>query len=62
MSGSSMDFVNKLAGGGPGSGDTSSGSSGGLMDKMNSMAGGGQSSEKNEDYLDKGECLACFHA
>lgn len=28
---------------------------GGLGDKMNSAAGGGKESEKNEDYLDKGE-------
>ena len=29
---------------------------GGLGDKLNSAAGGGRESEKNEDYLDKGEC------
>jgi hypothetical protein len=28
---------------------------GGLGDKFNSAAGGGKESEKNEDYLDKGE-------
>lgn len=28
---------------------------GGLSDKFNSAAGGGRESEKNEDYLDKGE-------
>ena len=27
---------------------------GGFMDKINSAAGGGRESEKNEDYLDKG--------
>ncbi len=27
---------------------------GGLGDKLNSAAGGGRESEKNEDYLDKG--------
>ena len=40
---------------------------GGLGDKMNSAAGGGKESEKNEDYLDKGEtppyplCLPTHH-
>lgn len=29
---------------------------GGLGNKLNSAAGGGRESEKNEDYLDKGEC------
>ena len=37
----------------------SSGSGGGILgsmsDKLNSIAGGGKDSEKNEDYLDKGE-------
>lgn len=28
---------------------------GGIGDKLNSAAGGGKESEKNEDYLDKGE-------
>jgi hypothetical protein len=28
---------------------------GGLTEKFNSAAGGGRESEKNEDYLDKGE-------
>jgi hypothetical protein len=28
---------------------------GGIGDKLNSAAGGGRESEKNEDYLDKGE-------
>ena len=64
-----MDFVNKLSGGNSqGQGQTSSeqtGSSGGqqqssggflggIGDKLNSAAGGGRESEKNEDYLDKG--------
>jgi hypothetical protein len=30
---------------------------GGLGDKFNAAAGGGRESEKNEDYLDKGERL-----
>ena len=30
---------------------------GSIGDKFNSAAGGGKESEKNEDYLDKGECL-----
>lgn len=59
-----MDFVNKFTGGGnkaEGSTGqsteqtTSSSSGGGFMDKINSAAGGGKESEKNEDYLDKGE-------
>jgi len=33
---------------------TSSSSGGGIGDSINSALGGGQSSEKNEDYLDKG--------
>lgn len=30
---------------------------GSLGDKLNSAAGGGKESEKNEDYLDKGELI-----
>ncbi|KAH0580226.1 hypothetical protein H2248_001745 [Termitomyces sp. 'cryptogamus'] len=30
------------------------GGNGGMMDKINSSLGGGPSSEKNEDFLDKG--------
>ena len=30
---------------------------GGIGDKLNSAAGGGRESEKNEDYLDKGESI-----
>ena len=33
---------------------TTSSSGGGIGDSINSALGGGQSSEKNEDYLDKG--------
>ena len=59
-----MDFVKNLAGGNTNnntattqSTSNASGqqSSGGFMDKLNGMAGGGPNSEKNEDYLDKGE-------
>ncbi len=32
----------------------------GLGDKFNSAAGGGKESEKNEDYLDKGELIVIF--
>ncbi len=32
----------------------------GLGDKFNSAAGGGKESEKNEDYLDKGELIVHF--
>lgn len=32
---------------------------GGIGDKINSAAGGGKESEKNEDYLDKGEFPNC---
>lgn len=32
----------------------------GLTDKFNSAAGGGKESEKNEDYLDKGELASFF--
>jgi hypothetical protein len=65
-----MDFVNKLSGGNSQGQTTSeqtqsTGSSGnqqqssggflgGIGDKLNSAAGGGRESEKNEDYLDKG--------
>ena len=75
-----MDFVNKLAGGnnnnqqtneqaaqGSSSGEQKSGGGflGGIGDKLNSAAGGGRESEKNEDYLDKGEphhtILFCSH-
>jgi hypothetical protein len=34
---------------------SSGGFLGGIGDKLNSAAGGGRESEKNEDYLDKGE-------
>ena len=40
--------------GGSGSG-SGGGFLGGLGDKLNSAAGGGRQSEKDEDYLDKGE-------
>jgi hypothetical protein len=63
-----MDFVNKLAGGnsnqqtneqpvqGSSSGEQQSGGFlGGIGNKLNAAAGGGKESEKNEDYLDKGE-------
>ncbi|KAK5675737.1 hypothetical protein LTS10_011464 [Elasticomyces elasticus] len=65
-----MDFVKNLAGGSNNqnqgsnapldenlptqSSKDSGGFLGGLGDKINGAAGGGQSSEKNEDYLDKG--------
>ncbi|KAK3615289.1 hypothetical protein LTR56_026686 [Elasticomyces elasticus] len=65
-----MDFVKNLAGGNNNqnqgsnapldenlptqSSKDSGGFLGGLGDKINGAAGGGQSSEKNEDYLDKG--------
>ena len=61
-----MDFVKNLAGGNNNNAGTTQGtegtaqqsSGGGLMGKFNSMAGGGQSSEKNEDMVDKGQwCL-----
>lgn len=44
---------------GQGQGQSSGGGGflGGLGDKMNSAAGGGRESEKNEDYLDKGELI-----
>ena len=42
--------------GGSGSGGSGGGFLDGLGDKFNSAAGGGRESEKNEDYLDKGEC------
>jgi hypothetical protein len=32
---------------------------GNLGDKLNSMGGGGAQGEANEDYLDKGEWIAC---
>lgn len=66
-----MDFVNKMTGGnnqqtgsneqsvqGSSTGEQKSGGGGflgGIGDKLNSAAGGGKESEKNEDYLDKGE-------
>jgi hypothetical protein len=62
-----MDFVNKFTGGDKDKQtqqQTASSSTekkegggflGGLGDKFNSAAGGGKESEKNEDYLDKGE-------
>lgn len=37
------------------SGSGGGGFLGGFGDKLNSAAGGGKESEKNEDYLDKGE-------
>lgn len=37
------------------SNENSGGFMGGIGDKLNSVAGGGKESEKNEDYLDKGE-------
>jgi hypothetical protein len=40
---------------------SSGGFLGGIGDKLNSAAGGGRESEKNEDYLDKGE-LKLSHA
>jgi hypothetical protein len=71
-----MDFVNKMTGGGNsqnqgtseqvqgssgGQQQSSGGFLGGIGDKLNSAAGGGRESEKNEDYLDKGE-LTLIHA
>lgn len=75
-----MDFVNKMTGGGNsqnqgtseqvqgssgGQQQSSGGFLGGIGDKLNSAAGGGRESEKNEDYLDKGEphhtILFCSH-
>lgn len=64
-----MDFVKNLAGGNNNANTNQEGAPhpegsnqqggggffGGLGDKMNSAAGGGKESEKNEDYLDKGE-------
>ena len=62
-----MDFVKNLAGGGDGdksnkdqkSSESGSGGGGGFLsgigNKLNAAAGGGPESEKNEDYLDKGE-------
>ena len=41
--------------GGNNNGGGAGGFLGGLGDKINSAAGGGRESEKNEDYLDKGE-------
>ena len=70
-----MDFVNKMTGGGnsqnQGSSEQVQGSSGsqqqssggflgGIGDKLNSAAGGGRESEKNEDYLDKGELTLSY--
>lgn len=34
---------------------------GGLGDKFNSAAGGGKESEKNEDYLDKGQSIHPYY-
>lgn len=34
---------------------------GGIGDKLNSAAGGGRESEKNEDYLDKGQSARSVH-
>jgi len=60
-----MDFVSKFTGGdkneeqkASSSGERKEGGGflGGIGDKINSAAGGGKESEKNEDYLDKGEC------
>lgn len=63
-----MDFVNKFTGGdqkteqqsSSGSEDKKEGGGffGGIGNKINEAAGGGKEGEKNEDYLDKGECLA----
>ena len=65
-----MDFVKSMTGGGSGDNDDSkknsssdqknneSGGGGflsGIGNKLNAAAGGGRESEKNEDYLDKGE-------
>src|SRR6186713_2799706 len=66
-----MDFVKNLTGGGEGSNQNQNqgqgqapqgeqkqeggGFFGGIGDKLNSAAGGGKESEKNEDYIDKGE-------
>ena len=65
-----MDFVKSMTGGGSGDNDDSkknsssdqknneSGGGGflsGIGNKLNAAAGGGPESEKNEDYLDKGE-------
>lgn len=36
---------------------SSGGFLGGIGDKLNSAAGGGRESEKNEDYVDKGEFI-----
>jgi hypothetical protein len=64
-----MDFVNKFTGGDKNENQQQSSSEGqkqeggflgGLGDKLNSAAGGGKESEKNEDYLDKGESLCLF--
>jgi hypothetical protein len=69
-----MDFVNKMTGGqgqqgqqqqqgSSSTGEQKSGSGGflgGIGDKLNSAAGGGKESEKNEDYLDKGELTSSF--
>ena len=68
-----MDFVKNMTGGGGDNdnskkGDSSdqqksseSGGGGGFLsgigNKLNAAAGGGPESEKNEDYLDKGEFL-----
>jgi hypothetical protein len=61
------DFVNKFTGGDQkqnegqqqqqqgGEQKQGGGFLGGIGDKINSAAGGGKESEKNEDYLDKGE-------
>ena len=35
---------------------------GGIGDKLNSAAGGGRESEKNEDYLDKGQSAHSLHS
>ena len=60
-----MDFVKNAMGGGDKSEGNQSAEQksgegsflGGIGDKLNSAAGGGKESEKNEDYLDKGQLL-----
>ena len=55
-----MDLVNKVTGGGSSDTKENEGGSsggGGFLDKLNAKAGGGKESEKDEDYLDKGNAL-----
>ena len=70
-----MDFVKNLTGGGEGSNQNQNqaqvpqgeqkqeggGFLSGIGDKLNSAAGGGKESEKNEDYLDKGEFTSLIY-